>query len=49
MRDIERYTSVQFVSELMEVMNMRTAQNLQKELYKMIENRETLQMKGYVK
>ena len=49
MRDIERHTDVQFVNELMEVMNLRTAQSLQKELYKMIENRETLQMKGFVR
>lgn len=47
--EIGKYATAQFVQELMQVMNLRTTQALEIEVEKMIRNRESLKMKGYIR
>lgn len=47
--EIGKYATTQFIQELMQVMNLRTTQALEEEIERMIRNRESLKMKGYIR
>lgn len=47
--DIRKYSSSAFVQELLQIMNLQSPLQLEAEVKQMINRRQTLQMRGYVK